>query len=243
MAVAIAPGAPVWPLPRRPATLSGVILVADNRDSFIWSVVQALQVAGAEVALRRAEELDPARVRALAPDGLLIGPGPGGPDDARAALELVRGLSGELPILGVCLGHQVLARAFGARVARAPEPLHGFASEVRHDGRGLFEGLPSPLAVGRYHSLEVVESTLPDELEVSARGPRGEVQALRHRELALDGVQFDPESVLSRGADRLLARFAERCARAAGRAPGSSAATDRSTDGAPPRRGCAAGAE
>ena len=184
-----------------------MILVADNRDSFTWNLVQYLRELGAEVRVERADTLDPASLRALGPDQLLIGPGPGRPEGAEASLELVREFAGELPILGVCLGQQVIAVAFGGRVRKAREPVHGQAHSVSHDGRGLFRGLADPLTVGRYHSLVVDPDSLPEVLEVSARTADGEIMGLRHRELPVEAVQFHPESVLSEAGHLLLANF------------------------------------
>ena len=185
-----------------------MILVVDNRDSFTWNLVQALREAGVQVRVERSTELDAAKVRALEPSQILIGPGPGGPRGAGASLELVRELSGELPILGVCLGLQVIAVAFGGEIRPALQPVHGHPCEVRHDGRGVFRGLPNPLTVGRYHSLAVDEAQLPDCLEVSARSPEGEIMGLRHRELSVEGVQFHPESVLSVASADFFANYA-----------------------------------
>jgi anthranilate synthase component 2 len=184
-----------------------LILVLDNRDSFTFNLAQALQRLGAEVDVRRSSELDVAGLRALAPDALLIGPGPGRPEGAGCSLDAIRELAGELPILGVCLGHQAIAAAQGGRVAQAPELVHGRTVEVEHDGRGLFAGLPSPVAMTRYNSLTVVEADLPPALEVTARTPDGDVMGLRHRDHPLFGVQFHPESILSEHGERLLANF------------------------------------
>jgi anthranilate synthase/aminodeoxychorismate synthase-like glutamine amidotransferase len=188
-------------------SLSRVILVVDNRDSFTWNLVQYLMELGQEVCVERAKGLSPDGVRELAPTHILIGPGPGGPGEATEALELVRVFAGEMPLLGVCLGLQVIALAHGSRVERAPEPVHGHAQPVHHDGRGVFRGLPDPLMVGRYHSLAVDEASLSNQLEVSARTEDGVVMGLRHTTLAVEAVQFHPESILSEAGHALLENF------------------------------------
>ncbi len=179
--------------------------MVDNYDSFTWNLVHLLEELGAEVVVRRSDEVDADRARRLAPDRIVVSPGPGRPVDAGASLELVRELGPETPLLGVCLGHQAIVEAFGGRVGQARALLHGKASVVRHDGRGVFAGLPSELVAGRYHSLAAVE--VPAELEVSARTDDGEVMAVRHREHPVEGVQFHPESVLTPEGPRLLANF------------------------------------
>lgn len=186
-----------------------MILVVDNRDSFTWNLVQYLMELGEEVCVERAAGLTPDGVRELGPARILIGPGPGGPNEAAEALALVHAFAGETPLLGVCLGLQVIVLAYGGRVVRAPEPVHGHAHAVHHDGRGVFRGLPDPLTVGRYHSLAVEESGLPEVLEVSARTEDGVVMGIRHRSLALEAVQFHPESILSEAGHALLANFCQ----------------------------------
>jgi para-aminobenzoate synthetase component II len=173
------------------------VLVVDNYDSFTYNLVQCLTALGAECLVRTNDATSVADVLATQPDGVLISPGPGAPDDAGVTLELIRALSGELPILGVCLGHQAIARAFGGLVERAQEPVHGKTSLVRHDGRGVFRDLPNPLEATRYHSLLVAQGSLPPSFEVSAQTAQGEIMGLRHRELPLEGVQFHPESILT----------------------------------------------
>lgn len=189
------------------------LLVLDNRDSFTWNLVQALEALGASVAVVRPDAGPLAALARLRPDGVLVSPGPGAPEQAEAALAVVRATAAAgLPLLGVCLGHQALAVAFGGRVLRAATPRHGKAVPVRHDGRGLFTGLPDPFDAMLYHSLVVDEASLPPALEVSARGPADEPMALRHRRLPLDGVQFHPESIGTPAGGRLLAAFLARCA-------------------------------
>ena len=169
------------------------ILVVDNYDSFVFNLVQYLAQLGAEVDVRRNDEVttDEARVY----DGVLLSPGPGTPEDAGVCIDMVRECAGEVPVFGVCLGHQAIAVAYGATVDRAPELLHGKTSEVLHDGVGVLAGLPSPFTATRYHSLAVVPSTLPAELAVTGVTESGVVMAVRHRELLVEGVQFHPESV------------------------------------------------
>jgi anthranilate synthase/aminodeoxychorismate synthase-like glutamine amidotransferase len=185
------------------------ILLVDNYDSFTFNLVQALRALGAQVMVRRNDAIDVATARALAPTHLVISPGPGRPERAGASLPLIRALLGELPILGVCLGHQALALALGSRVERATRPMHGKASRVYHDGRGIHRGLSVPFVAGRYHSLCVEERGLSSELAISAWSSEGEVLGVRHRSLPAEGVQFHPESVLTPEGGRLLANFLE----------------------------------
>ncbi len=160
---------------------------------------------GAELEVRRNDAVDAAEAVRLAPTHLIVSPGPGRPADAGATVEIIRALAGRVPVLGVCLGHQAIVEAFGGVVGYAHELVHGKAAPVRHDGRGLFAGLPDPFDAGRYHSLAA--TTVPDVLEVSATAPDGEVMAVRHRELRVDGVQFHPESVLTPEGAKLAANF------------------------------------
>jgi anthranilate synthase/aminodeoxychorismate synthase-like glutamine amidotransferase len=188
------------------------LFVLDHHDSFTWNLVQALEAMGAVVAVERPGVASLAALARARPDGVVLSPGPGAPEQAGAALAIVRvAAAAGLPLLGVCLGHQALAVAFGARVVRAATPRHGKTVAVHHDGRGLFAGLPAPCEAMLYHSLIVEEDTLPAALEVSARGPAGEVMAVRHRRLPLDGVQFHPESIGTPEGGALLARFLARC--------------------------------
>lgn len=179
------------------------ILLIDNFDSFTWNVLHGLVEAGGDVTVRRADALDLGAVASFQPDLIAISPGPGRPEDATLSLAVVRQFGARTPILGICLGMQALAVAFGGRVGRAPEPVHGKVSNVLHAGTGLFEGLPSPLPVGRYHSLCVTE--VPPMLDVTARTEEGLVMGLRHRELPLAGVQFHPDSFLTPQGRELLA--------------------------------------
>jgi len=185
------------------------VLVVDNYDSFVYNLVQYLAQLGAEPTVARNDQVDVADAAEF--DAVLLSPGPGVPEDAGVCVELVHRLSGVVPIFGVCLGHQAIGVAFGATVARAPELLHGKTSAVTHDGTGVFAGLPSPFTATRYHSLAVVEATLPPELVVTARTASGVVMGLRHTTLDVEGVQFHPESVLTEHGYAMLATWLVRC--------------------------------
>ena len=185
------------------------VLVVDNYDSFVFNLVQYLAQLGAEVDVRRNDEVDARDADAY--DGVLLSPGPGTPEKAGVCVEMVQHCAGRTPLLGVCLGHQAIAVAYGGSVDRAPELLHGKTSEVHHDGAGVLNGLPEPFTATRYHSLAVDPATVPDELEVTARTASGVIMALRHRDLALEGVQFHPESVLTEGGHHLLANWLVTC--------------------------------
>lgn len=191
--------------------MSTRILVVDNYDSFVFNLVQYLGQLGAECVVRRNDEVTVAEALAEQVDGVLLSPGPGAPEDAGVCVEMVTGLAGRIPLFGVCLGHQAIGVAYGATVGRAPELLHGKTSEVHHSGTGVLAGLPDPFTATRYHSLTVAEETIPAELEVTGRTPSGVVMALRHRELAVEGVQFHPESVLTQAGHRLLANWLAAC--------------------------------
>jgi anthranilate synthase/aminodeoxychorismate synthase-like glutamine amidotransferase len=184
-----------------------VILLVDNYDSFTYNLAHLFGELGAEVAVYRNDAIDPDTAEGLSPSHVVISPGPGRPAGAGATLELVRRLAPRVPMLGVCLGHQAIVEAFGGDVGRARTLVHGKPTAVRHDGRGLFHGLPQPLEAGRYHSLAATR--VPDCLEVSATAPDGEVMAVRHRELPVDGVQFHPESVLTPAGRDLARNFLE----------------------------------
>ena len=187
------------------------ILVVDNYDSFVFNLVHYLAQLGADVLVRRNDELTAKEPLDLGVDGVLLSPGPGRPEDAGVCVELVREIGEQVPVFGVCLGHQAIAVAYGGTVERAPELLHGKTSEVHHDGAGVLAGLPDPFTATRYHSLAVVEDSIPAELEVTARTAGGVVMALRHRDLPLEGVQFHPESVLTEGGHQLLANWLLGC--------------------------------
>ncbi len=183
------------------------ILVIDNYDSFVFNLVQALGSMGEEIRVFRNDAIDVTALRALRPDAVILSPGPGRPEDAGITLSAIRELSASVPMLGVCLGHQAIASAFGGRVVRADEPRHGKASPVEHDGTGLFEGVTSGFEAGRYHSLVADRTSLPAELRVTAWTGDGTVMGLRHVDRPLHGVQFHPESVLTPEGDRLLRNF------------------------------------
>ncbi|HEY1831315.1 MAG TPA: aminodeoxychorismate/anthranilate synthase component II [Acidimicrobiales bacterium] len=183
------------------------VLVIDNYDSFVYNLVQELGEIGAEPVVFRNDAIDIAGIRAAQPDAVLVSPGPGRPEDGGVSMEVFAQLAGELPLLGVCLGHQCLGQVFGADVVLAPQLMHGKTSEIHHDGLGLFAGLPNPFVATRYHSLVVNPATVPDSLVVTATTTDGVIMGLRHRELAVEGVQFHPESVLTASGPALLANF------------------------------------
>lgn len=184
-----------------------MVLLLDNYDSFTYNLVQYLEELGAETRTFRNDELTVDEAVALAPERVVISPGPATPEQAGISLALVERLGGSLPILGVCLGHQVIAQAYGGRVVEANEIVHGRTSAVRHDGRTLFAGLQNPLVATRYHSLTVDPERLPDSLEVSAESEDGTIMGLRHRHWPVEGVQFHPESILTIKGKQLLANF------------------------------------
>jgi anthranilate synthase component 2 len=188
-----------------------MVFVLDNYDSFTYNLVQYMGELGAEMVIRRNDELTPAEVEALHPDHILISPGPCTPQDAGISIELIRHFAKAkhpVPLLGVCLGHQAIGAAFGGNVVRAPKLMHGKTSEVEHDGKTIFKGIPSAMTCTRYHSLIVAEDGFPEELEISARTADGEtIMALRHRELPIEGVQFHPESVLTVHGKQIIKNF------------------------------------
>ncbi|ADD45758.1 anthranilate synthase component II [Stackebrandtia nassauensis] len=182
------------------------IFVADCRDSFVYTIVDYLRGLGAEVVIRRADEFTADEVPLTGTDALLLSPGPGRPGEARTCHALLDRFAGRRPVLGVCLGHQVIAEHYGGTVSRADEPRHGETSRISHDEAGLFAGLPNPVTVTRYHSL-IVDEPLPHDLAVTARAESGEIMALRHRELPVAGVQFHPEAILTEGGHHLLGNW------------------------------------
>ncbi len=187
-----------------------MIVVIDNYDSFTYNLVQYLQELGAEVEVYRNDRITVEGIAARRPGAIVISPGPKTPDDAGITLEAVRAFSGRVPILGVCLGHQAIGQAFGGRVVRAPSLMHGKTSLIRHDGKTIFAGLPDPFEATRYHSLVVDPGSVPADLGVSARTEDGVIMGLRHHRHPTEGVQFHPESILTREGKRLLKNFLER---------------------------------
>ena len=192
-----------------------MILMIDNYDSFTFNLVQYLGELGAEVAVHRNDQIDVAGVRSLAPDGIVISPGPCTPNEAGVSLEVIRSLAGEIPILGVCLGHQAIGQAFGGRIVHAKAIMHGKTSMVFHANQGVFEGLDNPFEATRYHSLVIEQSSLPECLELTAwtqdaAGGLDEIMGVRHRSLPVEGVQFHPESILTRQGHELLGNFLKR---------------------------------
>ena len=183
------------------------ILMIDNYDSFTYNLVQYLGELGAELEVRRNDAVDVAAVRAMAPQAIVISPGPCTPKEAGVSVALLREMAGQVPILGVCLGHQCVGEAFGATVVRAGRLMHGKTSPILHDGNNIFAGLPSPFEAMRYHSLLVAADSIPPCLEVSARTAEGEVMGLRHRTFPIEGIQFHPESIGTPEGKRLLANF------------------------------------
>jgi len=184
-----------------------MILVIDNYDSFTYNLVQYLGEMGAQMDVRRNDTLTIKDIARLAPDKILISPGPGTPDDAGITLDLIREFGSKTPIFGVCLGQQAIGQAMGGRVIRAEKLMHGKTSPVTHTGRGVFRGLPSPLEATRYHSLIVERETLPDCLEITATTEDGEIMGLKHKTWPLEGVQFHPESVLTKHGKEILRNF------------------------------------
>lgn len=187
-----------------------MLLIIDNYDSFTWNLFQYFSELGAEVLVRRNDELTLAELAALNPRRIVISPGPCTPDEAGISLETIRRYAGRLPILGVCLGHQAIAQTFGATIVRAAKVMHGKTSPITHNGSGVFRGLNNPLTVTRYHSLVIDPPTLPECFEVTAWSDTQEIMGIRHREWDLEGVQFHPESILSEQGHQLLANFLHR---------------------------------
>ena len=189
-------------------TFNGVrMLLIDNYDSFTYNLVQAFAAFGADVVVHRNDAITVDQARALEPTHLVISPGPGRPEDAGVSLQMIATFANILPVLGVCLGHQCLVHHFGGDIVRAERLMHGKTSMTNHDGKTIFDGLPQPFEVGRYHSLCVELKSLPDVLEVTAETDRGEIMGVRHKELPLEGVQFHPESVLTPKGEQLMANF------------------------------------
>ena len=187
-----------------------MILLIDNYDSFTWNLYQYFCELGASVTVKRNDDITLDDIDTLAPDKIVISPGPCTPDDAGISLDVIRRYAGKTPLLGVCLGHQAIAQAFGARIVRAEKVMHGKTSPITHQQQGVFRGLNNPLTATRYHSLLIDPATLPDCFEVTARSETGEIMGIRHREWDLEGVQFHPESILSEQGHALLANFLTR---------------------------------
>ncbi|EPI4982621.1 aminodeoxychorismate synthase component 2 [Raoultella planticola] len=187
-----------------------MILLIDNYDSFTWNLYQYFCELGAEVLVRRNDELTLEEIAALLPEKIVISPGPCTPNESGISLAVIARYAGQIPLLGVCLGHQAIAQVFGATIVRAAKVMHGKTSLIHHNGQGVFQGLNNPLTVTRYHSLLIDPATLPECFEVTARSDSGEIMAIRHREWDLEGVQFHPESILSEQGHQLLANFLNR---------------------------------
>ena len=183
------------------------MLLIDNYDSFTYNLVQAFAAQGAEVVVYRNDAITVDEALALEPTHLVISPGPGRPEDAGVSLDMIATFAGNIPVLGVCLGHQSLVQHFGGEIVRAERLMHGKTSMAKHDGKTIFEGLPQPFEVGRYHSLCAENDSLPDVLELTAETERGEIMGVRHKTLPLEGVQFHPERVLTPEGERLMANF------------------------------------
>ncbi|MFU0448215.1 aminodeoxychorismate synthase component 2 [Pseudocitrobacter faecalis] len=187
-----------------------MILLIDNYDSFTWNLYQYFCELGAEVLVKRNDDITLAQIDVLNPAKIVISPGPCTPDEAGISLAVIRHYAGKTPLLGVCLGHQAIAQAFGACIVRAQKVMHGKTSPITHNGQGVFQGLNNPLTVTRYHSLLIEPATLPENFEVTARSESGEIMGIRHRQWDLEGVQFHPESILSEQGHALLANFLNR---------------------------------
>jgi len=184
-----------------------MLLVIDNYDSFTYNLVQYLGELGAQIEVRRNNEVSVNEIEKISPDRILISPGPGTPNDAGVSLQVIEEFGGKVPILGVCLGHQAIGQAFGGRVVRAAHLVHGKSSAVHHDAKTIFEGLDQNFTAGRYHSLVVESDSVPDCLEISATTPNGTIMGLRHRKMKIEGVQFHPESIMTTEGKKLLANF------------------------------------
>ena len=184
-----------------------MLLMLDNYDSFTWNLVQYLGELGASVRVVRNDAITLDEIEALQPERIVISPGPCTPNEAGISVPLIRRFAGKIPLLGVCLGHQAIGQAFGGRIIRAQRVMHGKLSSIVHDGRGVFRGIPSPFTATRYHSLAIERSSLPPVLDVTATSEDGEIMGVRHREFAVEGVQFHPEAILTEHGKKLLANF------------------------------------
>jgi para-aminobenzoate synthetase component II len=186
-----------------------MILMIDNYDSFTYNLVQFLGELGEELIVRRNDEITITEIEAMSPDYLMISPGPCSPNEAGISLEAITHFAGKIPIFGVCLGHQSIAQVFGGDVIRAELLMHGKVSDMHHDGKSIFRGIPNPFEATRYHSLIVKRETLPDCFDITAETSQGEIMAIRHKELAVEGVQFHPESIMTQQGKKLLKNFLE----------------------------------
>ncbi len=186
-----------------------MILLIDNYDSFTYNLFQYLSELGAEVRTVRNDQITPDEIEELAPERIVVSPGPGRPDDGGISLEVVSRFAGKVPLLGVCLGHQCIGQAFGGEVAGAGEIMHGKSSEIEHDGKGIFRGLPNPFEAIRYHSLAIMPESVPDSLEVTAHSDSGVIMGVRHREYAIEGIQSHPESIMTAAGKDILKNFLE----------------------------------
>ncbi|MGC8862449.1 MAG: aminodeoxychorismate/anthranilate synthase component II [Armatimonadota bacterium] len=186
-----------------------MILMIDNYDSFTYNLVQYLGEMGQQLKVFRNDRITIEEIERMAPDRIVISPGPCTPDEAGISVELIRHFAGKIPILGVCLGHQSIGQAFGGEIVRAPRLMHGKTSMIYHDGEGVFRGLPNPFEATRYHSLVIRRETMPECLKITAETDQREVMGVRHKEFPVEGVQFHPESILTREGKKLLANFVE----------------------------------
>ena len=188
-----------------------MIFVLDNYDSFTYNLVHLMGSLGAEMVVERNRETSVAAIMAMRPDGILLSPGPSRPENAGCMLDLIHAAAGRIPMLGVCLGHQAIGHAFGAKVVSAKRIMHGKLSTIHHDGKGVFQNVPQDFKAVRYHSLALEEATLPDCLEITARSEDGEIMGVRHKELPVEGIQYHPESIMTEAGRQQLMNFLNRC--------------------------------
>ena len=188
-----------------------MIFVLDNYDSFTYNLVHLMGSLGAEMVVERNRETSVAAIMAMQPDGILLSPGPSRPENAGCMLDLIHAAAGRIPIFGVCLGHQAIGHAFGAKVVSAGRIMHGKLSTIHHDGQGIFQNVPQDFKAVRYHSLALEEATLPDCLEITARSEDGEIMGVRHKELPVEGIQYHPESIMTEAGRQQLMNFLNRC--------------------------------
>ena len=188
-----------------------MIFVLDNYDSFTYNLVHLMGSLGAEMVVERNRETSVATIMAMRPDGILLSPGPSRPENAGCMLDLIHAAAGRIPMLGVCLGHQAIGHAFGAKVVSAKRIMHGKLSTIHHDGKGVFQNVPQDFKAVRYHSLALEEATLPDCLEITARSEDGEIMGVRHKELPIEGIQYHPESIMTEAGRQQLMNFLNRC--------------------------------